>query len=415
MPHPPLMFDNMSLLSDVEITLVKGDIDVRKAAFQNSISMLVKRIIHPVGQGAFYSEKIYNNDRKFNIIYDCGSSTTYKVNGKKQIIETEVESYYHKNEIIDLLFISHFDNDHVNGLEYLKKYCKIKRVVMPLIPDSAKCFYLAQLNENIQQLITDPQGFFGEETEIITVKYTNRKESEQDELVLSDNTPKTKREIVNGTMIQFHNLCEWCYIPFNFDEKARYDKLIEELETAKLDKDKLLKGDVEYIIENRAKINKVYGEIIKKRGSSNESSLIVYSGPTCTQHSFCRKRNFKFGYYGTIPRLSLKNVACLYLGDMNLNQTCKSGDLCVNLRLSLDNVIENIGLIQVPHHGSKKSFNDDILFIFKDICVYFASFGKQNMYGHPSYKVVEDIEMHNHFIGVTEDRNSALVETIYHR
>ena len=100
--------------------------------------MFVNRIIHPVGQGAFYSEKIHINNQSFNIVYDCGSNTSYKVNGKKKVVQTEVRSYYHKEETINLLFISHFDNDHVNGLEYLKDHCNIKCVIMPLLTPSAR-------------------------------------------------------------------------------------------------------------------------------------------------------------------------------------------------------------------------------------------------------------------------------------
>jgi beta-lactamase superfamily II metal-dependent hydrolase len=46
--------------------------------------------------------------------------------------------------------------------------------------------------------------------------------------------------------------------------------------------------------------------------------------------------------------------------------------------------------------------------------MYFASFGANNTYGHPSYEVIANIEVENYFIGVTEDRNSALVDTVIH-
>ena len=404
----------MSLLDDIEVQMARGDIDVPKEAFKNRVSMFVNRIIHPVGQGAFYSEKIHINNQSFNIVYDCGSNTSYKVNGKKKVVQTEVRSYYHKEETINLLFISHFDNDHVNGLEYLKDHCNIKCVIMPLLTPSAKWFYLSQLDENLQQLITDPQVFFGEGTKIIRVKYTNGEKTERDELVLNNNEPIHKNEIVSGTIIQFRNLQDWCYIPFNFDEESRYEKLIDALKGSSLDTDALLQGDIDYIKEHRTAINNAYKKVVKSR-NSNDSSLIVYSGPTYTGHSFYRKYNFKFGYCRTSPRLSLKEVACLYLGDTNLNQKSEKMNLCHALSYHLNNVKENIGLIQVPHHGSKHNFNDDILFISEGACAYFASFGRRNHFGHPSYRVVEDIEMHGSFVGITEDRDSAFIDVIYKR
>lgn len=39
--------------------------------------MIVVRTFHPVGQGAFYSERFYEEDcssAKYNIVYDCGTS-----------------------------------------------------------------------------------------------------------------------------------------------------------------------------------------------------------------------------------------------------------------------------------------------------------------------------------------------------
>lgn len=375
--------------------------------------IVINRIIHPVGQGAFYTETIETiktNDRRYNIVYDCGSTTTYKKNSSKTILETEIKSFYNNKEKIDLLFISHFDNDHVNGLKHLKDYCDIKCVIMPLLPPSAMWFYLAQLDKSSRQLIADPHKFFGEKTKIIRVKYTNGQEQERGELVLNDNEPSAKDEIVSGTIIQFCNLHDWCYIPFNFDEETRYKELINKLDDSNIDKEELLKGNIDYIQKHRADINKAYKKITKS-GTSNDCSLIVYSGPTNTSHNF--RRNPYYYHRYTLFKYIVKEVACLYLGDTDLNQKIKSNSLLDILSKYFKNISENIGLIQVPHHGSKHNFNKKILSNMPHR-MYFASFGANNTYGHPSYEVIANIEVKNHFIGVTEDRNSALVDTVIH-
>ena len=402
--------------------------------------IVINRIIHPVGQGAFYTETIKTKVRRYNIVYDCGSTTTYKENSSKTILETEIKSFYDYKEKIDLLFISHFDNDHVNGLKHLKDYCDIKCVIMPLLPPSAMWFYLEQLDESSQQLIADPHKFFGEKTKIIRVKSTNGPEQERGELVLNDNEPSAKDEIVSGTIIQFCNLRDWCYIPLNFDEETRYEKLINILDDSNIDKEELLKGNIDYIQKHRADINKAYKKITKS-GTSNDCSLIVYSGPTKTSHNFCRKYNYKwiyrilhnpyyyhrilqnpYYYHRDIPfEYIVEKVACLYLGDTDLNQTSqsksknksKSKSLLDILSEYFENIRANIGLIQVPHHGSKHNFNKLILSKMPHHSMYFASFGANNTYGHPSYEVIANIEEKNYFIGVTEDRNSALVDTIF--
>ena len=407
----------MSIL-DVDTLPEQMHINVLRSMMQKE--MIISRVIHPVGQGAFYTERIKTDGKTYNVVYDCGSTTAYKVNRGKPILEAEIKTFYDKNENIDLLFISHFDYDHVNGLKYLKDHCNIKRVIMPLIPTAARCIYLLQLDDDLQLLMTNPGEFFGNDTEIISVKYTNGKEPTRDELVLIDNEPSPKQEIVSGTIIKFRNLHDWRYIPFNFDEDARYKTLIDLIASRRLELDKLLNGNVDYIIENRADINNAYKKVVKSNGSSNESSLIVYSGPVSAKHEYIKKYNSicnvlciarKIHYGCNMIPFIRKRVACLYLGDTDLNQASGGCGIIEAIYLNLGDVRHNIGTIQVPHHGSEKNFNDDIL-LHSSPNLYFASFSKQNQYGHPSYRVVEDIEMHNHFVGVTEDRNSALVETI---
>ena len=43
------------------------------------MTLVLHRTIHPVGQGAFYSEVFENNgDVKFTMVYDCGTETPDK-------------------------------------------------------------------------------------------------------------------------------------------------------------------------------------------------------------------------------------------------------------------------------------------------------------------------------------------------
>jgi len=42
--------------------------------------MVFKRVLHPVGQGAFFTEQFFDNAGKavFNVVYDCGEYRTSK-------------------------------------------------------------------------------------------------------------------------------------------------------------------------------------------------------------------------------------------------------------------------------------------------------------------------------------------------
>lgn len=82
------------------------------------LNIKLTRTIHPVGQGAFYSETFSdcNNRPVFTAVYDCG--------GKKDYLKKEIETL----STVDILFISHFHSDHINGVQDL---IDLKSVVVP--------------------------------------------------------------------------------------------------------------------------------------------------------------------------------------------------------------------------------------------------------------------------------------------
>lgn len=89
------------------------------------------------GQGAFYAGRIHNNrtGKSYTIVYDCGTSRC--VSGNRKSLSNEIEYFtndwqslpFEKNKtdkpIIDILFISHTDEDHVSGIKQLLKTCRI--------------------------------------------------------------------------------------------------------------------------------------------------------------------------------------------------------------------------------------------------------------------------------------------------
>ncbi|GAA6530470.1 hypothetical protein LPYR103PRE_24430 [Segatella asaccharophila] len=80
----------------------------------------VIRTIHPVGQGAFYTEEFFDNQHDVNhtVVFDCGSKTKPKSSRAKTLyIDNVVNSSFGDKQKIDLFFISHFDEDHVNGIK----------------------------------------------------------------------------------------------------------------------------------------------------------------------------------------------------------------------------------------------------------------------------------------------------------
>jgi hypothetical protein len=96
-------------------------------------------IVHPVGQGLFYSGKIsHENKVKFRMVFDCGSNTA---GACQEEIEIYRDSDFLEEKVIDLLVISHFDADHVNQIEnLLKENIKVKKLVMPFLTFEERLF-----------------------------------------------------------------------------------------------------------------------------------------------------------------------------------------------------------------------------------------------------------------------------------
>ena len=375
----------------------------------------MRRVFHPVGQGAFYSESFYTGFGTFNMVYDCGSMSK----GVDNIISNSFDK--DNGNDIDILFISHFDSDHVNKIALLKKSVnkikkKIKKVIMPLIPDEDKGILLAfniasnREYQDCANIIINPQAFFGDGTQIIQVREReNLRESsgdnpEEAQATININEVETP-EIDSGTNIHFHDpnifiTPFWVYKPYNYKHKGRNRELIDKFNSKNISIGKLL--DVEYINKNIKEIRACYREI---KGNINQNSLVLYSnhlGIDSRCDTVCHKHG-RWYYY-----MWINSPGCIYTGDVNL----------AKIRRDFKNSITRyrgyrpVGTIQVPHHGSKNGFDigffDDFNGSKYGIISPF-SFGLSNPYGHPSCMVIKKL-LKDHFPVLVTNNEKSLIQ-----
>lgn len=95
-----------------------------------------RRYIYPVGQGGFAVENILG----YTVAYDCGSITN------QGMLESCIDYAAGTFKTIDVLFLSHFDKDHVNGLTYLLSKAKVLKAYTPKIDDEFKTIYDVSTN-----------------------------------------------------------------------------------------------------------------------------------------------------------------------------------------------------------------------------------------------------------------------------
>ncbi|KPH91734.1 hypothetical protein AMS57_06510 [Pseudoalteromonas undina] len=353
------------------------------------IDYKVVRTFHPVGQGGFYSER-HNN---FNIVYDCGA---IPVSNAKAV----VQAAFSKVDDIDILFISHFDYDHVSAISTLQKAVRnIKQVVLPLLDEEHKNLLIninRSLSQNIIKLISNPQSFFGKNTDIIYVRPENEEQDEVNnerfydlrEIPYYKDKESGRIEIDSGSKLSIGGHFRWVFVPYNYLNKVRSSQLINELSKANFNVS-LLKDDSTYTLKNiatpakRRALKQVYSRL---DGNVNENSMLVYSGPERVNEdgSWCMCDECYDDC--PLPRYCSRKVGCIYTGDCDLNK--------VDLSKVYSDFILNTGVIQIPHHGSKHNF---LLNSFREFWPYILcpiSFGTKNKHGHPAAHVINELSQH---------------------
>lgn len=387
---------------------------------------MIERIFHTVGQGAFYSEKHEN----FNIVYDCGTDWKNRAN---KAIDKSIKQSFKKDDEIDILFISHFDYDHVSKIKTLKDHVKsIKKVVMPLLHNNEKTLLIniyRSLNFNILTLINKPEEFFGTKTQIITVSPTDNPESQINDNIQPQNIDDmTTNKIQSGTKLQKKfSTYKWVFIPYNYQYTMRSNELKKALKSEGFTdvEIKKLETDSNYTLDKIIKdiqISKTKGGKIFRKvydsldGQINENSMLLYSGLNCHKED-CQKNTFLFDYsrryfkhyekfyYRRWHKMSRENyrVSCVYTGDTDLN--------VVKIKSIFRNFWKSVGTIQIPHHGDLKSFDKNVL----DDKYYWCpiSVGEKNSYGHPSSRVIANVLSQDSIpILVTENLTSSYIEHI---
>ena len=371
---------------------------------------MITRLILPVGQGAFYVEKFENSK---SIVYDCGSV------GNRKKIDDLIKECFGENEVIEAIFISHLDEDHMNGVETLLKECKVKRICFPLITEEMKQTLKIKImieetignsySEFVKEFIEDPEAAIKKIKEDIKIELIEILPNDEEDIVEennkkidSENTKnkeikrikkKSGEDIAEEIKGLEHSCNEnkWELIPYNFRQETRIKEFEEKLEEEfgkKISLEKVEEIWRKNEDESREKIKKAYEGI---KGGLNTNSMTLFSG--------VREDSTQIQYDSSYVK-----VGCLYTGDYE----AKGKNKWETLEETYKEYWAWISMIQVPHHGSARNCNDALI---SKKAVYFLSAGEKNSYKHPSHEVVEDIRFkyNNNLYIVTENKGLRIV------
>lgn len=380
------------------------------------------RTFHTVGQGAFYSECLDLASTPFIMIYDCGSDSLSQSMLKKRV-NSDLGNDQKTGAPCNLLFISHFDRDHINGVKFLDPDI----VIIPFLSETQKILlrtYNAIFGEVYDlTLVESPEKVFPSAQQIIQVFPAQSEEGNN--YIQEPEEPVTPREVfsdpngveidVNATLpntlppviasgvpikVTRDNDAIWEYITFNpnwgkFAARFKKDVLDEHIDWNRLCKD----SNGRYI----KKYFSVLKAIFQSMKPKNDHSLVVYSNSEseCSiQYHNMRLGSYAPWYFDEVP------CGCIYFGDA----TIEAAWLDVFYHSLEPEKLDRTGAFQVPHHGSflsnKHSF---IPYDFNDANQFFCiiSAGENNTHGHPSAKVIQDLESKSaNVILVTESSSS---------
>lgn len=415
----------------------------------------VERYHYPIGQGTFSAQIIRANVEEYVCVYDCGSST-YKKEMKNKPGANKFSGWVKElrqrtNGVINLLVISHFDEDHFNGVGELLKKFKIKKIVIPYMSKIEKIIFSLSHPYNIQgtelQDSWSPGNFFAgalvgalgddlgtlgslegveiiESTEEFSIEYFD----------LNSNTSEGR-----GKSFQ---VWEFCHFPLfsGVDDSVKN----EYIENFRDEVYKALNKDVENIgmhdLNNKLIVfKKIYHstcEKVKKKYNRigikdifNASSVILYSGPArdilgpgwgfinrvsegrqvadrYRITNACREEDFR--YYSKSDDFEYMG-GWLGTGDALLKDPANIHEIKVNLGQMR---INRIRVITVPHHGSRNNSDYEFYDIFsrpRVECIVHSKPG--GGYRHPHAETKEVIARMGFIeIPVTEEDGSLYVE-----
>lgn len=340
------------------------------------------RTIHPVGQGGFISEKfVLSSTEEKIIVYDCGSLSG------KSLVEQEIRNSFHNGERINSVFISHLDNDHVNGLQYLIEYCNVENVFLPYLTPKALLMALIKYKcqeesgqEGISLYFTTELIFYAREQSPVYFKNNGEE--------FNDNFPKIHFVNHGNVSMQNVHICNiniWEYLTFNNENINKINDFFNYLSVEGIPKELLKNTDNFESLWGNISYRNILKKIYKKmEGGINANSLGVISYPIVdayksSKHCVCfsKKCNIDSCY----SNINKYNVGAVYVGDMDLSD--EHSDFYKYRYKG-----RNVGLLQLPHHGSKNNYNSKCS---DDFYICIANAGYSNPYGHPSTIVFNDL------------------------
>lgn len=374
---------------------------------------------HPVGQGLFYSGILNSSKSPFSFVYDCGTESN------RDFLRREIDDFKRLlpksrssgKKSLNLLVLSHFHDDHVNGLEYLLQDVDIDTVVIPYMEEDQ--VLLARLEskkteEFLDDFYLDAKGWLASHgVRRILVTGAERSEAiyrsngrnildqsnnnwdnnaynnlEYDDFPLPEENILFRDEVDNTTVVYLGKettiksevqCWEFSFGNIMIPKMKQYKDTIEDFMKSYL----VTISDILKSKDLTNKLKRRLRQVLSNGRSTNQTSVIFKHRPLfrCTKYkgviyiscSDIKRRIEEFGW-----------CVSLLTGDIeSLTDDIERAEYFDKQPLDVER--HSLLVLQVPHHGASGA---EKLPVDKEKNQYsIVSYGISNKYGHPSREV----------------------------
>lgn len=272
------------------------------------------RVILPIGQGGLDVEKIGDTVA----VFDCGSTSLKSVKTYIDMLYDLIDSH-----TINYLFISHFDNDHVNALTYLLQKMQVKEIFVPKVNGNYERFY---------NFLTDYA--YNSIMDLIRPLVRN------DELILHEVDYNDNNDIYYKD-----HIWEWkCRSLLRDEDLKIWERGFTDhnIDIASLD-------DAKYVDAHKTEINACIRDIFDSKGPNTKG--LVMCSRACSEVPV--KQVLVSQDNNEHTNLHNTETKCFYVGDADLMYAATVKDIYNWFELPQDELL----LMQIPHHGSR--YNSD--------------------------------------------------------
>lgn len=398
---------------------------------------------HPVGQGLFYSGQLCSrrdasapNPERFDFVYDCGTSNA------KRYITDALDGY--DVDGLDLLVISHFHADHMNGVKaLLGKTQGVREVVLPYLFPAERLLAgagyaiandLDGLDADYISFLVDPVGYLtefgGDEANITFLRPGEAVTEWPDAGDQAAGTygwypdaaapaPDDPEEMLSRPNVglrlhsSIYRVPQWGFKFYCQPGRASAKDI--ERQMAALTPPITL-DDLAVVLSDRLDdLKDLYHALFDGSAGQNSTSVVCCHGPAMPRgngggllhgdarigmsmsppgqiHNVhrlheCWIGHFLFDWHGWWPsdeeRPFLLPPMQLLTGDANLKPN--------EYQTHFAHELNGVGLALLPHHGSKHNWRKGFPTMMPNCLLWVASFGLGNRHKHPHKTVVDAV------------------------